>query len=195
MELLGHYSNYRKQAGASTREPLPEEVCRLYGVCVRSPQKQAAYADLNRVAPEVYDLRILHLALRVVVVHELAQEPHNAMLHLFSAQKEQVLYGGKNYQIRSPETTTLLRQLYARYNAEGIIMPITLEEFARKARKEILQEATVEELLERLSPEQRLAGLSPEQRLVGLSQEERQLLLRRLTEDAHRENAAPDSPT
>jgi hypothetical protein len=203
IEHLGHYANYRKQASPNMRDLLPEEDFRLYAVSVRFPQALAAHANLQRVTEGVYDLRLLNLTVRLVVVHQLAREPHNAMLHLFSAQQEQVIYGGQNYRVRSPETTTFLQQLYARYSAEGFPMPITLEEFVRQARKEVIKEATVDERLEGLTPEQRLEGLtpeqllrrlSPEQLLEGLSPEQRQLLLRRLAEEVRQNDTSNDNP-
>jgi hypothetical protein len=74
-------------------------------------------------------------------------------------------------------------------------MPITLAEFVRDARRQILREASVEEILEAhppeqlldgLTPEQRLEGLSLEQRLRGLSPDQRECLLRQFAEEALR---------
>ena len=63
-------------------------------------------------------------------------------------------------------------------------MAYTMEEFAREARQQFLQELTPEErrvvldqappeeVLKHLTPEERLRGLGPEERLRGLGPEE-----------------------
>ncbi len=51
-------------------------------------------------------------------------------------------------------------------------MPETLEQFAKRALEEILNDLPPEELRKHLSPEERVKGLSPEERVKGLSPEE-----------------------
>ena len=60
--------------------------------------------------------------LRVVVVHELPQQEHNALLHLFSARTDLLRYGAAHYRPRSADTSTLLLQLFERYHLEGPFM-------------------------------------------------------------------------
>jgi len=69
------------------------------------------------------------------------------------------------------ETSTLLLQLYQRYQQEGQIMPDMLEEVARE---------TIDRLLKELPVEKRLEGLTPEQRVQGLSAETLRELLEKL---------------
>jgi hypothetical protein len=112
----------------------------------------------------------------VVVAGELAREPHNAPLHLFSAAPDLVGFGGRAYQRHSPNTSGLLVQLFEGLQAEGFPMPYTMEDFQRQFVKEHFAKLTPqeqEEVLQSLSPEARLAGLSPEARLAGLSPEAR----------------------
>jgi hypothetical protein len=107
--------------------------------------------------------------IRLVVVHELPQEDHNALLHLFSARADLLRYGATHYRVRSEETSTLLVQLFDRYRLEGALMPDLLEQLARETIEELLKELPVEKRLKGLPPEERLKGLSAEERLKGLS--------------------------
>src|SRR6266567_1190500 len=83
-ELVGHYVNYRKQVSPTMQDLLPEAEFRLYAVSVRYPQGLAQEVPLTRVRDGVYEVRHFTGSLRLVVVHQLPQEEHNAMLHLFS---------------------------------------------------------------------------------------------------------------
>ncbi|MCC7424163.1 MAG: hypothetical protein IT428_28180 [Planctomycetaceae bacterium] len=172
-ELIGHYVNYRKQAGASMQDLLPESDFRMYAVCVRYPQNLANSGVLTAVSEGVWDAILPGVAtIRIIVVHRLPQEEHNAILHLFSAQAEPLRYARDHYRPHSKETSTLLYQLYRIYQ-EDPAMATQLEEFARKTIEELLKELPPEKRLEGLTPEDRLEGLSPEDRLEGLSPEER----------------------
>jgi hypothetical protein len=179
-ELVGHYVNYRKQASPSMQELLPEGDFRLFAVSVRYPQGLAQQMPLERVQEGVYAVRHFTGPVRIVVVHQLPRQEHNAMLHLFSAKAELVRYGAQHYQPRSDETSTFLHQLFARYQREGLTMPYTKEEFIREALEEILESLPVEKRLKGLSAEQRLEGKSPEEFVKELSPEMRAALLRYL---------------
>jgi hypothetical protein len=180
-ELCGHYANYRKQASPSMQDLLPEDDFRLFAVSVRCPQKLSQQVSLTPIRDGVYEISHFTGRLRLIVVHQLPREEHNAMLHLFSAQTELVKYGIDHYRQRSAETTSLLRQLYERYRQENLAMPYTLDDLVRDTiddlvkthPDEILKKLPVEKRLEGLSPEKRLEGLSPEKRLEGLSAEKR----------------------
>jgi hypothetical protein len=170
-ELVDHYVNYRKQASPSLQELLPETDFRLFAVCVRFPQLLARQTTLTAVQPGVYEVRHFTGAVRLVVVHELPQQEHNALLHLFSAQTDLLRYGATHYRQRSEETSTLLLQLLKRYRLEGQLMPDALEQFAQETIDELLREMPVEQRLKGLPPEERLKGLSAEERLKGLPPE------------------------
>ena len=172
-ELVGHYVNYRKQISPSMDELLPEGDFRLFAVSVRFPHNLAQQVELRPIQPGVYEVRHFTGSLRLVVVHQLPQEEHNAMLHLFSARADLLRYGTEHYRMRSPETSTLLFQLFQRYLREGPLMPDQLEEFARQTIEEILRTLPAAELRKHLSPEQRLEGLSPEELRKRLSPEQR----------------------
>ncbi|MCI0465044.1 MAG: hypothetical protein L0Z62_49620 [Gemmataceae bacterium] len=171
-ELLGHYVNYRKQASPSMQELLPESDFRLFAVCVRFPQALARQVTLTPVQPGVYDVRHFTGLLRLVVVHELPQQEHNALLHLFSARTDLLQYGATHYQLRSEETSTLLLQLFQRYRLEATLMPDLLRELA---------DETIEELFKTMPVERRLRGLSVDDLLAALPAETRAALVARAT--------------
>src|SRR5437868_1818787 len=110
-ELVGHYVNYRKQVSPSMQDLLPETDFRLFAVSVRFPQALARQGTLTPVRPGVYEVRHFTGVVRVVVVHELPREEHNALLHVFSARVDLLQYGAVHYRLRSQETSTLLLQL------------------------------------------------------------------------------------
>jgi hypothetical protein len=191
-EFIGHYVNYRKQAGPSMNELLPESDFRLFAVSVRFPQALARQTALTPVLPGVYEARHFTGPLRLIVVHELPQEEHNALLHLFSARDDLLKYGAEHYQLRSAETSTLVYKLFDRYRLEVSLMPDALELFAQETIEEILRDMPVSRRLKGLSPEavlkeipvgQLLKGLPPDELLSALSPEERAALARRLNPD------------
>jgi hypothetical protein len=161
-ELTGHYVNYRKQVCLPTGELLSEGEFRLYAVCARYPQHLAGQTPLVKQQQGVYDCRRGTDLIRVVVLGQLPQSTHNAMLHLFSASQDQVCYGAEHYRQRSEETSTLLQRLLNQYRKEGVAMSYTMEDFRRDYVKEHLKDLTPEERLAGLTPEERLAGLTPE---------------------------------
>ena len=165
-ELLAHSVNYRKQVSPSTKDLLPESEFRLFAICARYPRELAAAVPLVSLQPGVYDCRWATDTVRVVVLHQLPQEEHNALLLLFSALPEQVSYAATHYRRRSPETSTLLDQLLQRYREEGVTMAMTMEEFRRYYLRDHLEE------------------LTPEERLKGLSREEIENYLKRLKDES-----------
>ena len=171
-ELVGHYVNYRKQCTLSSEDLLPETDFRLFAVCVRYPQNLAQQVVLTRVREGVYEVPLITQRIRIIVVNQLPQVEHNAMLHLFSAREELLRYGKEHYRPRSKETSTLLYQLFLTYQ-EDPEMSNKLEEFVRQSIDEMLKKLPPEKRLEGLSPEERLKGLPPEERLKGLPPEKR----------------------
>jgi hypothetical protein len=182
-ELLGHYVNLRKQVSPGMDEAslLPREEFRLFVVCARFPRGLADdNVPLRQLQPGVYEVAALSQRIRVVVVSQLPQEEHNALLHLFSASGELFAYGAQHYRIRSAETSTLLAQLFRRYQEEALTMPDLLEEFTRETIDQLLRELPIEKRLEGVPLEKRLEGLSPEEVLAALSPESRAALARLL---------------
>jgi hypothetical protein len=203
-ELVGHYVNYRKQVSPSMQSLLPEADFRLFAVTVRFPQALAREMPLTRVQTGVHEVRHFTGTIRILVVHELPQQEHNALLHLFSAKMDLFRYGALHYRVRSKETTTLLMQLFERYQLEKALMPDELELLAEETLDAIFSKASAEELLKRvshqtieellnktpaeelrkhLSPEERLKGLSPDDLLEALPPETRAALAQRLKDE------------
>jgi hypothetical protein len=133
-ELIGHYVNYRKQVSPSMQKLLPESDFRLFAVCVRFPHNLAQPVTMEPVRPGVYEVRHFTGKIRLVVVHQLPQEEHNAMLHLFSAQTDLLRYGAEHYRPHSAETSTLLYQLFEKYREEGALMPDQVQQCVRQLR-------------------------------------------------------------
>ena len=165
-ELVSHFVAYRKLASPSPSRLLPEESFRLYAVCARFPHNLAGQVPWQERQPGVYDCRWGTDEVRVIVAGELPREAYNAPLHLFSASPELVGFARRAYRQRSERTSRLLGQLFERFQAEGLVMPYTMEDFERDYVKEHFAQLTPEEreeVLRSLPPEERLAGLSAEQ--------------------------------
>jgi hypothetical protein len=165
-ELVGADVAYRKLVSPSPSELLPEDQFGLYAVAARFPQALAAQVSLQQVQPGVYDCRWGTDTIRVIVAGELLREPHNAPLHLFSARSALIEFGGNAYQRRSENTSSLIEQLFERFQGEGLAMPYTMEDFQRQYAKEHFSKLTPEEqkeVLQALPPERLLEVISPEQ--------------------------------
>jgi hypothetical protein len=173
-ELIGHYVNYRKQSSPTMQDLLPETDFRLFAVCVRFPQGLAKDGVLKPVKAGVYDVAHFTGLVRAIVVHELPKEEQNAMLHLFSARPELVQYGSEHHQLRSSETSSLLKQLFHRYRSEAPFMADLLEQLHEETMRELFEGrfGPIEEFLKKCPPEKRMEGLSPEKRMEGLSPEQ-----------------------
>lgn len=148
--------------------------------------------NLEAVRPGVYDYWRGTDRFRVVVAGELAQEPHNARLHVFSAAQEQIGYGLGHFRLRSLLTSSVLYQLFRGYEVGGIEMPYTLEDLDRDVREDILKRMSPEERLAGLSLKDCLKGLSPEERLEGLSREQIEACLAKLGDGG--QQPAPQPP-
>lgn len=102
----------------------------------------------------------------MVVAGELPPDPHNAPLHLFSARPDLIGFGGRAYRQRSAKASRLLGQLFEGLQAEGLVMPYTMEDFERKYVRDHFPKLTPQEreaAIQAIPPEERLAGLTAEQ--------------------------------
>jgi hypothetical protein len=185
-ELIGHYVAYRKLVSEAPSELLPESQFRLYAVSARFPHNLSGQVPWQERRAGVYDCRWGMDEVRVIVAGELAREPHNAPLHLFSASPELVDFGRGAYRRRSKKTSRLLRQLFETYQGDSV-MAFTWEDFEHWYIKDHFPQLTPEEqreALERLPPERRrdlLQSLPTEERLSGLSAEQIRRYLDQLT--------------
>ena len=115
----------------------------------------------------------------MIVANQLPLQEHNAMLHLFSAREELLRYGREHYRPHSPETSTLLYELFKEYSEEPD-MPDKLKEYVRESIDRILASLPPEERLKGLSVEERVKGLTAEELARGLPPETLEALARRL---------------
>ena len=167
-ELLGHYVNYRKQSSPSMQQLLPTTDYRLFAVCARFPHNLAQELPMTQVRPGVYEVRLVTKPARIIVVGQLPQAEQNAMLHLFSARQELLLYGREHYRPYAPDTSSLLYDLFTLYD-EDPNMPDKLKEFVRETREKMLKSLTMEQRLEGVTPEDLLKRFPPEDLLKRLS--------------------------
>jgi hypothetical protein len=174
MELTGHFVNYRKQVSPARRPLLPLEAFRLYAVCSSYPHNLANEVRLEPVQAGVYDCRRGTNVIRVMVGGQLPPEPHNAPLHLFSASKAGVAYGARHYPQCSPDTSTVLQQLFRGYGREGVIMPYTMQDFRKDYAKEHFKDLTLEDQREVLAG---LPAASRQAILAGFPATDRRALL------------------
>jgi hypothetical protein len=204
-ELVSHSVAYRKLVSPSPSELLPEDQFGLYAVTARFPRQLAGQVPWQSVQAGVYDCHWGTDSIRVLVAGELPREAHNAPLHLFSASPELVAFGGRAYRRRSENTSALLGQLFDRFQAEGLAMSYTMQDFQRQYVKEHFWQLTPEEqrevlkrlppergreVLESLPPEEQeevLQSLPLEKRLAGLTAEQIRQYLDRLTARPPRE--------
>jgi hypothetical protein len=188
-ELVGHYVAYRKLVSPSPSRLLPEDHFRLYAVCARFPHNLSGQVPWRERQAGVYDCQWGTDGVRVIVAGELPREAHNAPLHLFSASPELVGFGQGAYQRRSEDTSSLLGQLFERFQQEGLAMSYTMADFRRDYIKEHFPQLTPEEqeeVLQSLPPEkqQEVLQLLPlEKRLAGLSAEQIRQYLEQLAAD------------
>jgi len=162
-ELIGHYVNYRKQVSSTSGRRLAAKRFRLYGVSTRYPRALSHRVILQALTPGVYEVVWGVDTIRIIVLSEIPEGPHNAIWRLFSAKPEVVLEARKQYQVHQRDISTIVQQLFENYRMENINMPYTVQDF---------QKEYVLDHLNLLSPEQRLKDLSPEQRLKNLSLED-----------------------
>jgi hypothetical protein len=103
---------------------------------------------------------------------------------LFSARPALIDIGRRTYRPHSPTTSGLLVELFHGFQAEGIPMPFTMEDFQRQFfRKNFpkLSRKDREDILKSVPVEERLAGLPVDDLLAGLTEEQMRQLLERLS--------------
>src|SRR5437667_5120 len=83
----------------------------------------------------------------LTVEQQLPQQGQTAMLHLFSAREELLRYGKDHYRPYSPDTSSLIYQLFQEYEGDPD-MSSKLEEFVRQTKAEMLRKLSPEERLE-----------------------------------------------
>jgi hypothetical protein len=173
LELIAYYVNYRKQASPSHDDLLPEEQFRLFGIAARFPEGLAKQIPLEEKQAGVYDINIGPSRIRLLVIRNLADEPTNAVLKLFSIVPKQIEFACQHYRPLHEHLSGIVAEMIRLYRKEDKFMATTLAELNRKFVEEAIETASVKDRLRGLTPEQRLEGLPAEERLKGLPAEER----------------------
>ena len=171
-ELTGHYVNYRKQISPSLSELFPAENFQLYAICTRLPEKLMKKEVLHPIRPGIYGVKWGSQQVRVIVLSRVLKEKKNSIWHLFGAVPGNVQYGAAHYQWHIPNISTVISQLYERYQLEGIKMAYTVEDYFRDLRKDVLESLTLEERLQGVPPEDLVKGTSPKELLKWIFSED-----------------------
>ncbi|MGL4550430.1 MAG: hypothetical protein ACRC33_04520 [Gemmataceae bacterium] len=173
--------------GFAAHNLLPLTDFRLYALTTRTPEGLAGRQPLLPAGEGAYDLTVLGVAVRVVVIREVPRHPRNSLLYLFGGDPERLEYGLRNYDFRSPTTGPLLRDVLYGYLMEGMIMPGKYDEYLREMGDRMLEEIPVErrlkgipvgELLSAALSEEKLSALSDDELLAALPPRLRELLRR-----------------
>ena len=122
-ELLGYFVDYRKQLVAEGEALPPRESFKLYALSTSFPQKLSEEVEFVPELPGVYGVRWGSIVVKVIVLSEIRQEKHNALWNLFSAEREQIIYGLQNYQSRSEGMDAVMGEIVDEYQKEGIDVP------------------------------------------------------------------------
>jgi len=181
-ELIELCVNYRK---VLEREKIKEDDIRLYAVSTRHPQKLLSITSPIEVMRGVWELRVLSLEIRVIVVPALPLAQRNAILAFFSFDAEKVRFALEHYEWQMEDGSTVVNQLLNKYVEEGIAMPYTIEQFRKDYVKAYLSKMDPEEVLSKFAPEDRLRGLDPEDRLKGLDPDQIEAYLKKLKKKGH----------
>lgn len=189
-ELIGHYVNYRKQVSPSLNQLLPQSQFQLYGASTRYPQKLSRQVTLQPVTQGVYELNWGTDKIRMIVLSEINQGEHNAVLKLFSAKPDIVRQARNEYRMRQPDMSTIVEQLFENYQQEHIDMAYTQQDFKRDyvldhlnllSPDEVLKHYSLDEVLKNLSPDEVLKRYSPDDIVNHLSPDDLKKLLAKLT--------------
>jgi septum formation topological specificity factor MinE len=109
----------------------------------------------------------------VIVLKQTNEEVHNALWQIFSGTRERFFFGQRHYQWHKDGVNSIINKICKAYQAEGIDMPYTMEDFKREVRDEILDTTPPDELAKRLSTRDKLRGLTAKDRLQGLTAKDR----------------------
>ena len=171
-ELTGHYVNYRKQVSSSFDNLLPEEQFRLYGISTRFPRKMSSQMKLHPLSQGVYDIIRGTDKIRLIVLSEIPENKRNTIWQLFSGIAEKVRLAAGRYRKHTTEMSTIIYQLFEKYNLEGINMPYTMEDFRKDFVMSHLDVLSPDDVLKRYSADDVLKRYSANDRLKGIPLEE-----------------------
>ena len=171
-ELTGHYVNYRKQISPSLNKLIDEKQFSLYAISTRFPEKLSKQVKLKPISEGIYQINRGSDQIHLIVLSMITQEKRNIIWNLFSAKIDSVEYASSQYEKISNETSTIINQLFEKYQQEGIAMPYTMQDFQKEYVRDHLNILSANEVLNNYSPTEKLSGLSLDEKLSGLSHEE-----------------------
>ncbi len=137
--------------------------------------------------PGVYasEVLILH-RIKVLLLNELADTPHNAVFKYFASQMKERLKAFQKMQSELwPKFSKELQELFTGlhkqwFSNKGGLMPkpeeMTVDyyrQLGRESMRQMVQHLDAKELLKGVSMQERLAGVSTQERLDGISSQER----------------------
>lgn len=166
-ELIGHYVSYRKKVSLSASDLIPEDAFQLFAVSTRYPRKLMDDGAFEEIGEGVFDRNWGSRTIRLIVLSRIPKKPENAAWHLFSARPETVVFGAEQYRWRISETSSIINDLFQKYNIEGVVMPYTKEDYLRDHLLENIHKFSQEDLANALK--MKLTGKKREEfeRLFG----------------------------
>ncbi len=169
-ELIGHYVNFRKTRGMRVVKPTDIS---LYAICTRFPAGLSKRIKLEQIGDGVLETTVLDKRIRIIVLSQVPAKGRNAIWELFSGVGNRVRHGAETYRWKERDCSSVVNQLYWLYDAEGIDMPYTIEQFKKDMVLDHIDLLDPEDRLKGLRAEDRLRGLRADERLKGLRAEER----------------------
>ena len=79
----------------------------------------------------VYEIEGFWVTVRIIVLSQIPPAEHNALWNIFSNVAENIEFGAKHFEQKRRGMSSILDQLFKRYNQEGVHMAYTLEQFHR----------------------------------------------------------------
>jgi hypothetical protein len=156
-ELVGHYVNYRKQESPVEKKQIkwiPETDFQLYAVATHYPRKLAKQYPLDPIQNGVYKLHWGSKPIQIIVLSQMPKTPNNTMWQLFSSVADKFNYAKTHHHWRNPQISSIINKLYEYYQAEGVFMSYTIEDYLRETQQEVLNSLTLEEILKGRSPQE-----------------------------------------
>ena len=182
LELAGHYVNYRKQVSPSFDELIAENEFRLYGITTHEPIQLIKTFNPKKISEGVWELQWDEVCIRLIVLPQIPQGPHNDLWRLFSARPDVIEEARTHYETcyQDSEHSVLMQMLYEFYLKEKLPVTYTRKQFEEDFVLAHLKSVSPEKILKQYSPEEVLRQYSPEDRLRDLAPE---LVLKQYSEE------------
>ncbi|MEM7070076.1 MAG: hypothetical protein AAF478_14455, partial [Pseudomonadota bacterium] len=128
---LGKRPDENSDSGDSDKSPkfLPNELFRLYAICTRYPETFIKNYSPTKIQDGVYELMILNLSIRIIVLSRIPKAERNALWNVFSNVEENIVFGAQQFEQMRKEMSSVLDQLFMHYDQEGVHVAYTVEQF------------------------------------------------------------------